>query len=104
MEKKPALDASEILNWDYLCEIAEFVETPRNWNDGVKRFAYSFTSTASKDTRNTMLSDLLINATYKQSLMTTEYIIDTLAKSLHVNKLILREFASGVGIKQKRSL
>jgi hypothetical protein len=104
MEKKPELDASEVLDWNYLCEIAEFVETPKNWNEGVKRFAYSFTSTPSREARNTVLSDLLINAAFKQSTTTTEYIIETLAKSLHVNKLTLKEFASGVGIKVKRSL
>ena len=104
MERGPKLDASEILDWDYLCQIAEFVEAPRNWDDGVKRFAYSFTSTASKEARNTMLSDLLLNATYKQSTNTTGYIIDTLAKSLRINKLPLRQFARGIGIKVKRPL
>jgi hypothetical protein len=88
MERGPKLGASEILEWDYLCQIAEFVEAPRNWDDGVKRFAC-------KEARNTMLSDLLLNATYKQSTNTTGYIIDTLAKSLRINKLTLRQFARG---------
>jgi hypothetical protein len=103
MEKACKLDAVDVLDWDYLCKISEFVERPRDWNNGgIQRFAHRFTSATDADAQNAMLSDLLNNATYLQSPETAEDIIDVLSKSLHAHKDKLREFAKGIGIRLKR--
>lgn len=97
------LDAADILDWGHLCEIAELVEAPKNWNDGAKRFAYRFTSSADVAAQNTMLTDLLLNATYKQSSETAEEVIRVMCSSLSADREKLREFAKQIGIKLKRS-
>jgi hypothetical protein len=102
MQEQDKLDAADILDWDYMCQIGEFVEAPRNWNEGAKRFAHRFTSVASVEAQNTMLADLLRNATYLQSPETAEEIVATLSNSLHANEEQLREFAKTIGIKLKK--
>ena len=97
------LDAADILDWDYMCEISELVEYPKNWSDGAKRFAYRFTSCGDVEGQNTMLADLLFNATYKQSTEAAEEVIDALCKSLGADREKLRGFARQIGIKLKRS-
>lgn len=97
------LDAADVLDWDHMCRIAEFVERPRNWNDGAKRFAYLFTSCGNVTTQNTMLADLLMNATYKQSRETAEAVINAACSSLGADRKKLREFAGQIGIKLERS-
>jgi hypothetical protein len=95
-------DAVDALDWDYLCQIGEFIEQPTNWKDGAKRFAHRFTSSSSVEEQNTMLSDLLHNATDLQSAEAAEEVINELCGSLHANKENLREFARVLGIKLKR--
>jgi hypothetical protein len=85
-----------------LCEIGELVEKPRTWSDGAKRFAYRFTSCGDVAGQNTMLADLLWNATYKQSQEATEEVINALCISLHADREKLRGFAKKLGIKLKR--
>jgi hypothetical protein len=108
MEKIPAmpettLDAADVLDWNHLCNIAEHVEAPKNWNDGAKRFAYWFTSSGDVAAQNTMLTDLLLNATYKQSPEAAEEVIGAMCTSLGANREKLRGFAKQIGIKLKRS-
>lgn len=102
MQKQAKLDAADILDWDYMCKIAEFVEKPKDWNDGAKRFAHRFTSVGGVEAQNTMLADLLGHATYLQSPEGAEEVIDALSKSLRADKEQLREFAKGIGIRLKR--
>lgn len=97
-----ALDAIDVLDWDHMCKIAEFVQHPLNWHDGAKRFAYRFISCGNVKTQNTMLADLLINATYKQSKETVEDVINAVCDSLGADREKLREFAKQIGIKPKR--
>jgi len=99
---KSTLDAADILDWHYMCEIGELVERPKNWSDGAKRFAYLFTSCGDVEGQNTMLADLLLNATYKQSPEAAEEVINALCVSLHADRGKLREFAVRLGIKLKR--
>lgn len=101
MEKNDKLDAEDILDWNYLCQIGELIEEPRTWSDGAKLFAYQFTSASSTEARNTMLQDLLLNATYKQSSETIRDVICALAKTLRANEEGLEDFARRIGIKFK---
>ena len=96
------LDAADVLDWDHMCGIAEFVQRPKNWEDGAKRFAYLFTSCGNVTAQNTMLADLLINATFKQSRETAEDVINAVCGSLGADRMKLREFARQIGIKLER--
>jgi hypothetical protein len=97
------LDAVDVLDWDYLCKISEFVEHPKDWNrGGVQRFAHRFTSVSEVEAQNAMLADLLNNATHLQSLEAAEEVIKALAKSLHADRGKLREFAKSIGVRLKR--
>jgi hypothetical protein len=96
------LDAADILDWDYMCKISELVERPKNWSDGAKRFAYRFTSCGDVEGQNRMLADLLLNATYKQSVEAAEEVINALCISLRADREKLREFAKRLGIKLKQ--
>ncbi len=49
---KQKLDAIDVVNWEYLCQIAEYVEHPRGWREGARRFAYRFRSTADTEKQN----------------------------------------------------
>lgn len=95
-------DAADVLNWDYLCEIAELVEKPRNWREGARRFAYRFTSTADIEAQNRMLTDLLINATANQSVDAAEDVVEALADSLGTPHTLLRDYAKQIGVRLKR--
>ena len=101
--KKPCLDAGDVLNWDYLCEIAEWIEKPKDWKQGARHFAYRFTSTGDAAKQNVMLSDLLLNATANQSIEAAEDVIESLSTSLNTDMSLLREFAKQCGIKLKKA-
>ncbi len=103
MAKKRMLDAADVLNWDYLVEIAEYVEgkagTP--WM-ALKGFAYAFTSTAKEEIRNQMLRDLLFNATCRGSKDDAEELVARLAYHLKSDHGLLRQFAKERGINLKK--
>lgn len=102
--EKQRLDAADVLNWDRLCEIAEYIESQdmRTFADGMKFFAYGFTSTADVQAQNRMLQDLLEKATYGHSRESNEDVIERLAAWLRSPQELLREFAEQNGIRLKR--
>jgi hypothetical protein len=64
-KEEPKLNAVDVLNWEYLVKIGEFLEpdhkpTP---DEAIKGFAYSLVSTGSEEIRDTMLTSILLNAT-----------------------------------------
>jgi hypothetical protein len=99
-EKDPPKRASEVLNWDYLVEIAEKAQGKRKTLDAVlKDFAYDFTSTADEDRRDEMLKNILKNATENTSRMAAEEFIKNAAIRFHCERKLLREFAKEAGIR-----
>jgi hypothetical protein len=64
MANPPKLDAVDVLNWDYLVEIGEYIEGDSHRPEiAIKGFAYAFTSTASEEHRNQILEDIIRNST-----------------------------------------
>lgn len=104
--KKPKLDAVDVLNWEYLVEISEHTEADENgrasFDEALRGFAYSFTSTASEDNRNEMLRDILHNATCRNAKDTNEIFIAELSQILKCDYGLLRQFAKERGINLKR--
>lgn len=98
------IDAADIFDWDYLCKIAESMETSevKTLADAVRFFAYAFTSTGRMEEQNRLLASWILNATYLQSRKTADEILAALATEAHGDLDLLREFASQIGIKTKR--
>ncbi len=101
---KPKLNAVDVLNWEYLVEIGEFLEpdhkpTP---NEAIRGFAYSFVSTASEEIRDTMLTAILLNATRWSSAEKNEEYVAWLARALKSDLALLRNFAKQVGVRLRR--
>ncbi|HKV05260.1 MAG TPA: hypothetical protein VJO53_09165 [Candidatus Acidoferrales bacterium] len=100
---KAKLDAVDVLNWDYLVEIGEYVEgrakTPEM---ALRGFAYSFTSTADESVRNEMLRDILFNATCRCSKDEAEEFVAKLAVLTKSDRELLRRFGKERGINLKR--
>lgn len=96
-----ALRASDVLNWNYMVEIGEKPEgmAKKNLAVGLKEFAYDFTSTASEDVRDQLLTDIIKNATYNQSRETAEGVIKALAAGLQSDRKDLRRFAKQIGVR-----
>ncbi|GEM_PF-6058429 len=101
--KKPKLDAVDVLNWDYLVEMGEYVEGKAKTPEmALKGFAYAFTSTASEELRNQMLRDILFNATCRGSKDAAEEFVTWLADLLKSDRQLVRQFAKERGINLKR--
>ena len=96
------LDAADVLNWEYMVQIGEQIQSPKSWREGARRFAYLFVSTGDRQAQNTMLADLLSRATDGQSTETVEEILEALALSLHANRSLLKEYAKQIGIRVRR--
>src|SRR5271170_6259593 len=102
MKKPPEnpLRASDVLNWDYLVETGDKSEgVPRDLARGLRAFAYDFTSTASEDIRDQLLTDILKNGTENQSRETAERFIKALATHLRSDRKALRKFARQIGVR-----
>jgi hypothetical protein len=96
----PPKRACDVLNWDYLVEIAEKAQGQRKTLDaGLKDFAYDFTSTADEDVRDEMLRNILRNGTENTSRMAAEEFIKNAATRFHCERKLLREFAREAGIR-----
>src|SRR5271169_6742005 len=99
---KDKLRASDVLNWEYLVRIAEPPQGDADTlSEGLAGFAYNFTSTADEDSRDTLLTELMNNATAHQSKDTTEKILKLLAGGLRTDHEKLRQFAKDIGIALK---
>jgi hypothetical protein len=100
---KPAeekLNACDVLNWDYLVEIAVKAEQPaKSLFEALTGFAYDFTSTADEGVRNQMLLDFLHNATDNTSRESATEVIKCLAKQLRSDEKLLKKFAKQSGIR-----
>lgn len=102
---EPKIDAADIFDWDYLCQIAAYAELyeVRTFIDAVRLFAYAFTSTGRADDQNALLADWIRNATHLQSRETAEAVLAALAGQAHGDLDLLREFAKQNGVRLKRS-
>ena len=97
------LNAIDVVNWDYLTEIAEYVEgRVSSPAQALRGFAYAFTSTADESIRNQMLTDLLRNATDHCSREAAEEFIERLAMLLRSDHKLLRQFARESGVRLRR--
>lgn len=99
---KPRLDAIDVLNWDYLREIAaehpELVFTT-DIDRALEKFAFAFTEAVDTQDQNEILAQLLENATFGQSKKANEETVECFADILRTDSLLLREFAKQVGIR-----
>lgn len=101
------LNAIDVVNWDYLVSISEYfdpqeVQKNPSVDDGIKTFAYEFTSTADEEIRNRKLTDVLRNATAVSSVESSERVIKVFAYLLRCDETMLLEFAKQCGIKLPR--
>jgi hypothetical protein len=103
MAEKNKLDAIDILNWDYLVKIGEFIE-PDDLTapEAIRAFAYSFVSTASDEVRQAMLTSILVNSTRWCTTETNEEYVAWLARMLKSDLKLLRDFARQVGVRLRR--
>jgi hypothetical protein len=102
MEQK--VDAVDIFDWNHLVQIGTISEPwqVQGFADGIRLFAYLFTSTAEIEHQNQLLADWLGDATYLQSADTSEEILATVAKHMRGNSELLRRFAKQNGIRIRR--
>jgi hypothetical protein len=101
--KKEKLRACDVLNFDYLAKIADKSEEDAEvLDEGLATFAYNFTSTADEGNRDTLLANLMSNATAHQSKDTAEKIVELLARRLQTDHQKLREFGKENGVRLKR--
>ncbi|MDA2913685.1 hypothetical protein MYX77_06960 [Acidobacteriia bacterium AH_259_A11_L15] len=98
------LDAADVLNWEYLCEIAEYRELPeiKNLGQALRAFAYSFTSTASIENQNRMLADWLRNACARTPAEEAEEVVARLAYYLRSDRSLVRQLALENGILREK--
>lgn len=99
MAKEPKLNAVDVLNWEHLAKIGEFLEPDHKptLDEAIKGFAYSFVSTASEEIRDKMLTAILLNATRWSSAEKNEEYVAWLARALKSDLALLRNFAKQVG-------
>jgi len=99
----PELNAIDVVNWDYLVQVGEYVECKAHTiEDGLRGFAYAFTSTANEEIRNEMLLDILKNGTRTGSVYACEDFLRNLASLLRCDPKALRQFAKERGIRLRR--
>jgi hypothetical protein len=101
---QPRIRASDVLDWDQLCRLAEYIEPSRirRWEQALRVFAYAFTSTADADRQDQLLTDLLRNATVHTSVQAAEEVVSRLARGTNSDLSSLREFAKQRGVRPKR--
>lgn len=104
MNKPPdKLRACDVLNWDYLVKIsAPSQGDSSDLSQGWAVFAYDFTSTADESERDTLLANLMKDATANQSKGTAEIVIEALARALRSDLQKLRQFGKENGVRLKR--
>ena len=113
-EPTPKLRACDVLNSDYLVKIAASAQgDSADLSQGWAVFAYDFTSTADEDERDTLLADVMKNATASQSKDMAEEVVARLAVvALRSDHQKLRQFGKENGVRlttilrgvQRRSL
>ncbi|HKM91409.1 MAG TPA: hypothetical protein VJX29_12415 [Candidatus Acidoferrales bacterium] len=96
--------AADILDWEHLCRLAEYVEPSRvrRWEQALRVFAYAFTSTADVERQDQLLAELLQNATVHTSIASAEEVVAKLAKDTNSDVVLLREFARQCGVRLRR--
>jgi hypothetical protein len=104
MHKPKKLDAIDVLNWDHLLKIGEYLDadSAHTPDQALRAFAYAFVSTASEEGRNAMFSDILRNATFAQSEETNERFIEWLASKLRCDIAQVRRYAKENGVRLKK--
>jgi hypothetical protein len=103
MAKQDPLNAIDVVSWDYLVQVGEYVEERAHTaEDALRGFAYAFTSTADEEIRNTMLLDILKNGTRTGSVYACEDFVSNLASWLHCDPKVLRQFAKERGVRLRR--
>ena len=98
------IHAVDILDWDYLCGIAEHLEPGelRTWTQGIRYFADQFTSTGNVEQQDRLLRDLLRHSTAHSTVETAAIVVVALARDTHTDREQLRRFAKQRGIRQRR--
>jgi hypothetical protein len=101
---QPRIRAADVLDWDQLCRLAEYIEPSRirRWEQALRVFAYAFTSTADAHRQDQLLTDLLQNATVHTSVQAAEEVVSRLARDTNSDLSSLREFAKQRGVRLKR--
>ncbi|HMD30814.1 MAG TPA: hypothetical protein VKG84_02810 [Candidatus Acidoferrales bacterium] len=101
---QPGIRAVDVLDWDQLCRLAEYIEASRirRWEQALRVFAYAFTSTADADHQDQLLADLLRNATVHTSIQAAEEVVSRLARDTNSDVISLRAFAKQCGVRLKR--
>ncbi len=100
---KKNLDASDVLNWEYVIKIAvKLDDPPETAEEAMGAFSYDFTSTDDEERRNVMLCDIIKNATDHQSRAAAEEVLVSLSRLLGSDLELLRAFAKQNGVKLKR--
>ena len=103
-QSEEILNASDVLNWDYLVKIGAKLERPiKTLSDVLIDFAYNFTSAKSEDIRNQMLAAWLHDVTDNTSRENAEEVIKTLSVYLRTDHELLRKFAKQQGVRLKVS-
>jgi len=100
----PKKRAADILDWERMCSLAEYVEPSRvrRWEEALKMFAYAFTSTADAERQDQLLGELLRNATVHTCVASAEEVVAKLAKDTNSDVVLLREFAKQCGVRLRR--
>ena len=97
---KEKLNASDVLNWNYLLQIAAKPDSPTpHLSEAIPKLAYALTSAASEETQNEELVEALKNATDGQSRETAERVVMRLAQLFQSDPKLLRRFAKENGIR-----
>ena len=100
----PKLSAADVLNWDYLKKIGEYLDPSErpDPSKALRGFAYAFVSTGSEEIRDEMLAEILLNATRWSSVEANEEYVAWLARMLKSDLVLLRSFAKQVGVRLRR--
>jgi len=101
-DQETKLDAAEALNWEYLIQFGENDPGFFKSHKGLRQFAYDFTSNGNTAEQNSMLTELLKNATFGHSDGTNEETLKYVAKTLNSDLEKLRIFAKQRGIRLKK--
>src|SRR5271170_719197 len=96
--------AVDVLAWEHLCSLAEYLEPSRvwRWDQALGVFACAFTSTADADRQDQLLAELSQNATAHTSITSAEEVVARLAKDTNSDVVLLREFAKQYGVRLRR--
>lgn len=96
------LNAIDVLNWEYLCRVADAHSELAYTTDiqrAIEKFAFAFTQATDVDDQNEVLTQLLEDATFGNSAAANDEVLDWFAEFLCTDRRLLREFARQQGIR-----